>query len=74
MSTMPLLVRVMDALQYRVAGLAAGRSFVEQLITRRKNSGWTMVEAASKAGISRTTLSWSRSRCRGRAWKVGQDG
>lgn len=54
--TMPLLVRVMDALQYRVAGLAAGRSFVEQLITRRKNLGWTMVEAASKAGISRTTL------------------
>ncbi|RSU69654.1 hypothetical protein BRX37_23945 [Sphingomonas sp. S-NIH.Pt3_0716] len=54
--TMPLLIRVMDALQYRVAGLAAGRSFTEQLITRRKNLGWTMVQAAERAAISRTTL------------------
>ncbi|PZU70223.1 MAG: hypothetical protein DI554_00330 [Sphingobium sp.] len=54
--TMPLLIRVMDALQYRVAGLAAGRSFTEQLQTRRKNLGWTMVQAAERASISRTTL------------------
>ena len=47
--TMPTLIRVMDALQYRVAGLAAGRSFVEQLVNRRKNLGWTLVEAAERA-------------------------
>lgn len=55
--SMDLLIRVMIECDYRVAGLAAGRTFVEQIRKRRVNLDWTVSEAADRSGLSRATIS-----------------
>ncbi len=50
------LVAVMTALDFRLTGLAPGKSLGEKLRASRLRRGWTVEKAALRARISRTTL------------------
>lgn len=50
------LLAVMTALDFRLAGLGPGKTLGEKLRASRLRRGWTLENAASRAGISRTTL------------------
>lgn len=50
------LAAVMSALDFRLTGLGPGDTFGAKLRASRLRRGWTLEKAASRAGISRTTL------------------
>ncbi|WP_375182487.1 DNA N-6-adenine-methyltransferase [Sphingomonas adhaesiva] len=50
------LAAVMTALDFRLTGLGPGSTLCEKLRASRLRRGWTLEKAASRAGISRTTL------------------
>lgn len=55
-SSVETLTAVMTALDFRLTGLAPGKTLGEKLRTTRLRRGWTLEKAASHAGVSRTTL------------------
>lgn len=50
------LVAAMTALDFRLTGLGPGKTLGAKLRASRLRRGWTLEKAASRAGISRTTL------------------
>ena len=52
-----LLLQIMEALQYHVAGLAKGTRLPEQLRNRRLSMKLSTQELAQRAGVSRATIS-----------------
>ncbi|KQN25297.1 hypothetical protein ASE86_03370 [Sphingomonas sp. Leaf33] len=50
------LVAVMTATNFRLTGLGSGDTLGAKLRASRLRRGWTVEKAASRAGISRTTL------------------
>ncbi|MFP5434596.1 MAG: helix-turn-helix domain-containing protein, partial [Alphaproteobacteria bacterium] len=52
-----LLLQIMEALQYHVAGLAKGTMLPEQLRNRRLSMKLSTQELAQRAGVSRATIS-----------------
>ena len=50
------LVAVMTATDFRLTGLAPGKTLGEKLRSSRLRRGWTLEKAASRARMSRTTL------------------
>lgn len=50
------LAAAMTALDFRLTGLVPGNTLGEKLRASRLRRGWTVEKAASRAGISRTTL------------------
>ncbi len=55
--SMNLMLRAMVETECRIAGLARGRTFLEQLRHRRGNLDWSISEAADRSGLSRATIS-----------------
>lgn len=55
--TMPLLLRVMHELEFRIAGLARGDALHEQLLHRRVNLKLSISEVARRSELSRATVS-----------------
>lgn len=51
-----LLIRVMDAVDFHVAGLAPGRSLPDQLRNRRIRMELSVAELSRRAGLSRNTI------------------
>lgn len=50
------LIRVMDALDFRLTGLGPGKTLPDQLRARRLKRSISLEEVANKAGLSRTTV------------------
>ncbi len=50
--TVALLVRVLEAMDVRIAGLPRGTSFGERLRTARERRGWSVEKLAARAGVS----------------------
>ena len=53
---MPVLIAAMEALDFRLTGLGPGKALPEQLRARRLKDSMSLERAASKAGLSRTTV------------------
>lgn len=50
------LVRVMDALDFRLTGLGPGKTLPDQLRARRHKKATSLEEIATRTGLSRTTI------------------
>ena len=53
---MPTLILVMDALDFRLTGVGSGRTLAEQLRNRRRMRSMSLEDVASRAGLSRGTV------------------
>ena len=53
---MAVLIAAMEALDFRLTGLGPGKTLPEQLRARRLKNSMSLERAASKAGLSRTTV------------------
>ena len=54
--SVPVLIAAMEALDFRLTGLGPGKALPEQLRARRLKDSMSLERAASKAGLSRTTV------------------
>lgn len=54
--SMPTLIAVLKALDFRLTGLGLGKSLPEQLRTRRLKQSMSLEEIAARARLSRTTI------------------
>ncbi|MDH7975715.1 helix-turn-helix domain-containing protein [Sphingomonas sp. AR_OL41] len=50
------LVAVMNVLEVRLSGIARGPTLPDQLHARRKRLGWSVAEAADRAGLTQRTV------------------
>jgi transcriptional regulator with XRE-family HTH domain len=54
--SMPTLIAAMAALDFRLTGLGRGKTLADQLRARRVSRALSLEEAASRTGLSRTTI------------------